>query len=68
MKLPAARLSLDRVSKASFQVNGFGRAKLVRAKEMYHFIVLRPGSLEYFLVDPDHSVKIVSFHDHIIIP
>lgn len=28
-----------------------------------HFIVLRPGSLEYLLVNFNHSVKIVSLHE-----
>src|SRR5210317_1902747 len=28
-----------------------------------HLIVLRPGSLEYFLVNPNHGVKIFSFHE-----
>jgi len=28
-----------------------------------HFILLLPGSLEYFLVNPNHSVKIVSLHE-----
>ncbi len=37
----------------------FGFKKLFKL----HFIVLRPGSLEYFLVNPNHSVKIVSLHE-----
>jgi hypothetical protein len=31
-----------------------------RYKKIPYFIILRPGSLEYFLVNPNHSVKIVS--------
>ena len=36
-------------SKASFQVNGFGGAKLVRAKEMYQFGIIPVDQGVYFL-------------------
>ena len=35
-------------SKASFQVNGFGGAKLVRAKEMYQFGIIPVDQGVYF--------------------
>ena len=39
----------SRTSKPSFQVNGFGGAKLVRAKEMYQFGIIPINQGVYFL-------------------
>ena len=36
-------------SKAAFQINGFGGAELVRAKEMYHFGIIPVDQGGYFL-------------------
>jgi len=39
----------SRASKPSFQVNGFGGTKLVRAKEMYQFGIIPVDQGVYFL-------------------
>jgi hypothetical protein len=52
-------------SKGSFQVNGFGGAKVVRAKEMYQFGIIPVDQGVYFL-NADFSQMIRKFINQLL--